>query len=59
MFLGDGPSSLPLEKTKELQCRVEELISSCVLHVLLVPKKDGSWKMCIYFRVINNIMVKI
>ena len=38
---------------------MEELISSCALHVLLVLKKDGSWRMCIYFRAINNIMVKI
>ena len=59
VFLGDGPSSLPLEETKEIQCQVEELISSCVLHVLLVPKKDGSWRMCIYFCAINNIMVNI
>ena len=51
--------SLPLEETKELQCQVEELISPCAIHVLLVSKKDGAWRMCIYFRVINNIIVKI
>ena len=38
---------------------MEELISPCVLHVLLDPKKDGPWRMCIYFHAINNIMVKI
>ena len=24
----------------------------------LVPKKDGTWKMCASYRAINNIMVK-
>ena len=38
----DGPSGLPPKETKELQCQVEELISPCVVHVVLVPKKDGS-----------------
>ena len=38
---------------------MEELTSPCVIHVLLDPKKDGPWRMCIYFHVINNIMVKI
>ena len=59
VFLDDGPSSFPLEETKELQCQVEELIGPCVVHVLLVSKKDGAWRICIYFRAINNIMVKI
>ena len=47
---------LPLEGTKELQSQVEEFISPCVLHVLLECKKDGPWRVCIYFHVINNIM---
>ena len=56
------------EKTKELQRQVEELmvkghvresLSPCVVLVLLVPEKDGSWRMCIYFRASNNIMAKI
>ena len=55
----DDPGDLPLEETKELQSQVEELISPCVIHVLLDPKKDGPWRMCIYFHAINNIMVKI
>ena len=38
---------------------MEELISPCVIHVLLEPKKDVPWRMSIYFHVINNIIVKI
>ena len=37
----DDPSDLPTDETKELQSQVEELISPCLIHVLLEPKKDG------------------
>ncbi|XP_022897524.1 uncharacterized protein LOC111411203 [Olea europaea var. sylvestris] len=55
------------EETKELQRQEEELMSKgyvkesmspCTVLVLLVPKKHGSWIMCIDCRVINNVTVK-
>ena len=55
------------EETKELQKQVEDLmakgyvresLSPCAVPVLLVPKKDGTWRMCIDCRAVNNITVK-
>ncbi|XP_022857499.1 uncharacterized protein LOC111378517 [Olea europaea var. sylvestris] len=55
------------EKTKELQRQVDELmkkgyvresLSPYAVPVLLVPKKNGTWQMCMDCRVINNMTVK-
>jgi len=55
------------EETKELQRQVEELMSkgyiresmsSYAILLLLVPKKNETWRTCVVYRVINNIIVK-
>ncbi|RDY03092.1 hypothetical protein CR513_13365, partial [Mucuna pruriens] len=49
------------EETKEIQKQLNELLESlspCFVPVILVPKKEETWHMCIYNRVINKITVK-
>jgi hypothetical protein len=62
-----APYRTNTEETKEIQCQVKELLdkgyvhesfSPCAAPVILVPKKDGSWRMCVDYRAINNITIR-
>jgi len=62
-----APYRTNLKETKEIQRQVQELLdkgyvceslSPCAVLVILVPKKDGTWRMCVDCRAINNITIQ-
>nr|XP_027076021.1 uncharacterized protein LOC113699863 [Coffea arabica] len=67
-FLPNRPTyKMGPEETKEIQRQVDELLekgwaqesmSPCAVPVILVPKKEGTWRMCMDCRAVNAITVK-
>ena len=62
-----APYSTNLEETKEIEHQIQDLLakghvrkslSPCAVAVILVPKQDDTWRMCMDCRPINNITVR-
>ncbi|XP_068503607.1 uncharacterized protein [Phaseolus vulgaris] len=72
LILGSSLPNRPAYKTnpsetKEIRQQVNDLIakgwvqdsmSPCAMPIILVPKKDGTWRMCLDCRAVNNITIK-
>jgi hypothetical protein len=62
-----APYHTNTKETKEIQRQIQELLnkgyireslSPCVVPIILVSKKDGSWRLCTDCRAINNITIR-
>jgi hypothetical protein len=66
-LLNRAPYRTNPKETKEIQRQEQELLdkgyvreslSLCAVPIILVPKNDGLWRMCVDCRAINNITIR-
>lgn len=66
-LLNKAPYKLTPKQNREVAKKVQELmdqgligksISPCVVPTILVPKKGGTWRLCIDSKAINNITIR-
>lgn len=66
-LLNVGVHCMSIIENEEIKKKIQDLLekgfiwpssSPCGSPIILVPKKDGTWRMCVNFRALNKITIK-